>query len=743
MSLIVFMRHFKTIFLFLFLFLTLSSQHAQAVDPYIQDPSDPLNADLAALARAQGDYSQQSGYGQAPSTGYPQQTSQQYSQGYQPQQMQSQYPPSTMNAMGQSQYPQQQLQGSFPLTQMNSATQYPSATAGYYGATSAMSQQASMMRPQMPMPQQMLGAENISQRLGAMTVDEAVQIFDDVTSGTSSLTAIEDFNTTLQSMEKAFNQCNFSQTASSGGISTSTLVVKAIAAITKVMSVTNSTFDKVLRGLDRAVSTDPLQDQPTGLTATEKNAEQNQWIATAYMLAAAAANPTFRTGLASHTLSKSSNFFWREHVRVFSVQPVSLRTQTLTGEFIENPIEKAFIEKLFAVETLISSAHAIDVGTKEEIAFIQGTRLLTSIIVQPRFINASIGLQEFALWIFQKGIMKWLNNLSLSQGKHDELWIVGAEAFNIMYNAVVGPSVTPPTNLAAKGVNRANSIPTDHLMCNFGKGSFCQALQRTSLTQFTTDINKLADTFTKRKLSAGSQTGLLAKNDSELQLLMMCSEASEYLLSETTAPEAANLITYHFENGFRVNNRVVNWAEVSTCIGSLTGVILDRLMQKTGTTLVIPKIGGGYKSMRGDYVTTPVYQALNQGLSTIIAVSTKIQLIGTKISSIMPTLKKAKPSLEKYMRDRNDLKTFRPRISQFMNPGSYMQPTQFNPSGLPMAGSMQYPNTMRPAITPYGMQTSYPAQTGYAQQQVRQPAYGQPTYGQQPAYGQQYSSRGY
>ena len=134
------------------------------------------------------------------------------------------------------------------------------------------------------------------------------------------------------------------------------------------------------------------------------------------------------------------------------------------------------------------------------------------------------------------------------------------------------------------------------------------------------------------------QAGLLAKNDSELQLLMMYAEASEYLMQETTAAESANFITYHFESGFRFNNKMINWAEVSTSMGSLSGIILDRLYEKTGTSILgVESLAfkGGYKGRNGLYATTAIYQSLAQGFATLIDISTKNLAVGQKISSIM------------------------------------------------------------------------------------------------------------
>lgn len=689
------------------------------IDYYNPSAGDPLNQEMMELQNSMrpGTISGGANYGSQPQmyatgNGYPVQSMQpQYTQ-------QSTYGSPTLVGYQNPQYPQT---GVIPVAQYN---QQPSQYQGMqpvYAPNMAARPQIQYPSMQGGALQQPAGA-NISPNLGAMAVEQAAQIFDDVTNGTSLLDTPENFNATLQSVEKAFNQCNFAQTAATTEITTSALATKAIAAIKKIRSRIDTTWISMQRKLATNV-----------LAVTQDAEEQDKWIATGYMLAAAANNKSFRAAIASHTLTASSNFFWNTHWRVFSVQPVSLRIQNSAGIFKESPIEKAFIEKLFTVETLLSSAHATNVTLKEEGSFVQGVRLLTSVIIQPNFINGSIGLQEFALWLFQNGVVKWLKNLSPTTIRHEELWIVAAEAFNIMYSAAIGPNITPPPNISASGVNRANPLPSDHLMCDFGKGYFCKALQKTNLAQFSADIKKLSDLFTTHKVNEG-QAGLLAKNDSELQLLMMYAEASEYLMQETTAAESANFITYHFESGFRFNNKMINWAEVSTSMGSLSGIILDRLYEKTGTSILgVESLAfkGGYKGRNGLYATTAIYQSLAQGFATLIDISTKNLAVGQKISSIMRELKENNTKLKKYMMDRTDLKTWRSRLPRYAPVGNFVQQTQFNPSGLPQMGPVQYPNTMRqqPATfrAPTGMQTGYP------QQQMQRPA----------QYGQQYPVRTY
>jgi len=701
MSLIVFLRKLKFIALFGCCSLFFTQPLRGPVFPTTYDPNDPLAGSLASLNEAT--------YGATTAVpGYPVQG------GMYPQQMvmpnQMVMPgqvgmPVQMRTQGQVSY---QNQASYPGQMMNPGMQRP---IGYQQPINGM-----MPGQGMPMqggfPQQMQNNPTmIGQNIGEMSPDRAHSVFTDVTNGTSALSTLDDFNTTLQGLEQAFNQCNFKQIAGdASGLSTATLISHAIAAIRKVVETLTISWDSVQRLLAKAVATNALK------STTQSNQDaQNRWMATAYMLAAAANNKTFISALIGHTMSNDAKYFWDQHVKIMSVQPVCLRTQTSSGEFREDPREKALIDQLFQAETQLASAHAVTISQENEASFIAGVRAFTQVIIKPDFGNSSIGLQEFALWIFQNGVIKWLKDISISSGvaKHDELWIVAAEAFNIMYSARIGTYLQLPPSLAERGVNRGNSLATDHLIFDFSKGFFYSRLQNTGRAQFKTDFLALADYFTKRIMSVSKEAGLIAKNSHDFNTLLVSSEAASYIHSEATAPDAATLINY-FLTSAMFNNSRVSWAGITTGISSLPGVVLDRLYQKTSTTGTFKLLGSSRTSLTGDYTAASIYGALAQAFVTIIELSSKNRDATPKLAKMLPIMKKNKTSLQKYMKDRNDLKTIKTVTPVFtfpLNVGNQGNTPYANAASPTFAGVAPYAGPQRGYNQPqYGTQQGYGAQ---------------------------------
>ena len=569
-----------------------------------------------------------------------------------------------------------------------------------------------------------------------MTAEEAERVFEDIITEVSPLVSNEDFNTTLQQLEDVFNRCNFAKTADSStvGITTSTLVTKAAKAIEKIMSTINTSWDKFQRKIAKVVTSD--------LNATQNTSEQSKCIATAYMFAAAAHNKSFTNGLSGHTLSDIAKKFWESHSVVFSTQPVSRRVKTASGEWREDAGEKALIEDLFQAEQLINQAQD-KLGTidkAEEALFVQGTRKLSSILIKPAFARGSVGIQVFAFLIF-KGALKWLKSLGAAVARHDENWMVCAEAFNIIYSGYIGTDVSLPKDTSMYGANRPNGFGSDHIVFSSGKGSVSMSLQSTKLNRYAQDMKNIADTFTKRHNAIGGQASLVAKNQSDFLLLMMCSEACEYSMSETQAPETANLITYFFEKGFAFNNRLLDWNQISTTCACLTIVTLSRLVQRVATSRLTTMLGldKSRSSALGDYTASGIYHALDQAFVTILDAITRFPIVGIKLNPLLKTLKADKAELEKYMRVKDDLKGFKPRPRVFEQVRVTMQPLSAGMNGA-IAG-------MQPG---YGMQAARPgyptqvARPGYPMQSTRpgypmttaRPGYSQPARPGYTSYGQ-------
>lgn len=704
-----------------------------------------LAATMSRLDATSGQYMPSGGYPQAPmgyassggypqtSTGYPQTSAGYAASG-------SAYYPTPSSAMAGSGYGQPYSSGQpYPTgyattpqsgysTMPSAGYAQPYATTG--GMTTGYATTLGMAPGMAPRP---LGPSTSS---GLMSAEEAERVFDDIITEVSPLESNEDFNTTLQQLEDLFNRCNFARTTESStvGVTTTTLVTKAAKAIEKIMSTVNSSWDKFQRKIAKAVTSD--------LSATQNTSEQAKCIATAYMFAAAVHNKSFINGLAGHTLSDIAKKFWESLSTVFSTQPVSRRVKTASGEWREDAGEKALIEDLFQAEQLLNKAQD-KLGTidkSEEALFVQGTRKLSSILIKPAFARGSIGLQTFAFLIFKEGVLKWLKSLGAAVARHDELWIVGAEAFNIIYSGFVGTDITLPKDTSAFGANRPNGFASDHIVFSSGKGSVSMTLQSTKLNSYTQDMKNIADTFTKRHNAIGGQASLVAKNQSDFLVLMMCSEACEYSMSETQAPETANLMTYFFEKGFAFNNRLLDWNQISTTCGCLTIVTLSRLVQRVATSRLTTMLGldKSRSSALGDYTASGIYHALDQAFVTILDAITRFPIIGTKLNPLLKTLKTDKAELEKYMRAKSDLKGFKPRPRVFEQVRVTMQTLSSGMNGA-IAG-MQPAYGMQPARPGYPMQTARPgypmtsARPGYPMQTGR-PGYPQSARSGYTSYG--------
>jgi hypothetical protein len=440
------------------------------------------------------------------------------------------------------------------------------------------------------------------------------------------------------------------------------------------------------------------------------------------MLAAAEHNPSFKQGLTSHTVTASAKIFWQIHQQVFYVQPVCVRAQMPDGTFIENKAEKAFIDKLFQVEQMLTEARSVDVELIQERAFVRGTRMFSSLIIDPAFYATSVGLKTFAFLIFKDGILKWLDSLGGSERTHDELWIVAAEAFNLMHNAIVGAQLIRPASLNSFGVNRSNSFSTDHLLCTPTKGSLTFELQKTTLNLYTKELAAISNYFTKRTTDVASQAGFLAKNDSDLLLICLCAEACEYLMEESTAADCANLIGYFFEKGYLVNSRPVNWNSASNSIANFPCIVLDRLFQKTATSFlssvkIIGSKSGASSTFGGDYTADSVLQALYLNITIAIESAGKSAIFSSKATKSLRILGERKASLAK----NSKLKGFRLRPRIFAGSPAQMTMQPAIQMSRPMTGVQGYPQAspyaqQRPMMGMPATRTMYPQST-YPQQQ--------------------------
>ena len=539
-----------------------------------------------------------------------------------------------------------------------------------------------------------------------VTTTEAEASFDDAATIARFINK-DDFVAICLKLEKVFNGCNFSQNVAStdAGVSSATLMNKAVTGIQKIMDVLTPGYKNVTRKLTKKVSGSVIADAGSA-------EEEEKWSAMAYMLSAAEHNQSFKKELSSRSLAASAKIFWQTFQQVFSVQPVAFRKTTLAGTFIPDANEKAFIDKLFQIEDLLNQARAVDVEVREERVFVQAARQFSKIIIDPQFYISSVGLKMFAFQLFKEGILKWLFNIKgiSSEDSHDELWVVAAEAFNIMHNCIVGPQMTQALDLASFGVNRINKINTDHLLCSPAKGSLTFELQSITLGFYTKNLTAIMNYFTKRTTDVAGQAGFLAKNDSDMLLLHLSAEMAEYTMEESTAADAANLIGYFFEKGFRYNQRTVNWNSAQNSFASFPGIVLDRLYQKTATSKLssIKLIGNNSSSstMGSDYTSQGVLEALLQSLTTVIESSSRTPVIAQKTSKILAELKKRRTSLQK----NSKLKAFKLRPRVFMNPAGSDQMIK---TGMPMTPSASYGTTIRQPVLTTGtvMRTgSLPAQ---------------------------------
>jgi len=502
------------------------------------------------------------------------------------------------------------------------------------------------------------------QGLGSMGVQEANDLFIQIKEG-GEIPTNDDarFNESCQQLEDAFMRLDLTQiSAMSGdaGLSSATVAQNAVKAI-KVM------VNSIVNGWDmiqKAIADIALSE----LNATETTSNVNRWKTAGYMLAAAASNVSFRKELATQTLKDAAPTFWTAVDKVFSIQPVSLRRPDGTGRFIEVASEQELIQDLFRTTQQLTesiSKDGISEGS-EEAKFVAGTRAFTNIIIRPAFANGSIGLQIFAFRIFNEGILKRLKDFGLVTARHDELYCVTAEAFNIMYSGLIGPSMRPARKPA--GINRASGFGTDHITFNFSKGSMAQALRSTYLPKYDTNLKKIADTLIKRVSAVGKIGNMISKSASDLLVLMMCSEACEYIMNVSSAADAANLINYFYEKGFSFNNRYANWDELTPQGASWTIIVLNRLKQKTATSRLTTALGisGARNSLYGDYTVPDVYQGLQQAFTTIIAAKAKFPQVNTKTAQLAPILRNDNAELRKYMLAKKELKNLRARTPVFV-----------------------------------------------------------------------------
>jgi hypothetical protein len=600
--------------------------------------------------------------------------------------------------------------GSFSTMGMQQPTtyqgQYPQGQS--YGST-----QPNYLQTNQGYSSSMYGQTGIAPSI--VSTAEAESSFDDAAT-IPRLISKDDFITLCLRLEKVFNGCNFSQTvmSSDAGVSSATLMNKAVSGIQKIIAVLSPGYKNVTRKLTKKVSGDVIADAGSA-------EEEEKWIAMAYMLSAAEHNQSFKKELSSRSLAASAKIFWQTFQQVFSVQPVAFRKTTTSGTFVPDPNEKGFIDKLFQVEDLLNQARAADIEIREERLFVQATRQFSKIIIDPQFYISSVGLKMFAFLLFKEGILKWLFTIKAlsSEESHDELWVVAAEAFNIMHNCIVGPQMTQALDLGSFGVNRINKINTDHLLCSPAKGSLTFELQSITLGFYTRDLTTIMNYFTKRTTDVAKQSGFLAKNDSDMLLLHLSAEAAEYTMEESTAADAANLIAYFFEKGFRFNQRTVNWNSAQNSFASFPGIILDRLYQKTATSIFssIKVIGNNSSSstMGGDYTSKGVLEALLQSITTVIESSSKTPIIAQKTAKVLAELKSRKTALQK----NSKLKGFKLRPRAFLSaPGN--SPMMNN--GMRPVTSAGYGTTSRSPImtNSTGMRAGYSPMQQYSARQPQQ-----------------------
>ncbi len=520
-----------------------------------------------------------------------------------------------------------------------------------------------------------------------------------------------DFNDSCWQLEEAFNCCDFTRipAGAEADLSPTALAINAVKAIKVIMNSISTSWDAVQKALaEVAVSEDE---------ATQKTSNQIRWKNTAYMLAAAANNKSFRTQLATNTLKDSAPFFWKAFGKVFSVQPVSRRLKDVTGKFIEVEDEQRIIEALFRATQLLTKAKdSVGVIEKDEQAdFVQGTRMFTSIIIQPTFAYGSIGLQLFAYRIFNEGILKWIRSLGPIVNRRDELWIVAAEAFNVLYSGFIGTGMNTARQI--DGVMRGNCLGTDHIVFQFGKGSMAANLKGTYLVDYDKNLKAIADFFTKKQTTVGNLSGLVCKNLSDLLVLMMCGEACEYSMNETQAPSGADLIQYFYEKGFSFNNKYVNWKDVTSSVACMTMVTLDRLAQRTATTLRVKlPTANGYSSPTGGYTDDDVYLALNKAFVTMIAATSQFPDVGLKLKPIISLLQKDKKLIYNFMGREETLKNLRSftpkfetvRISMALLP---QRTTVFIPGGSYVIPAPRFQSSAvgYPTTSPYGQSSLAPS----------------------------------
>lgn len=528
------------------------------------------------------------------------------------------------------------------------------------------------------------------------------------------------FTSMCVQLESAFTYCNFSEvSAANSDITVASL--SAIAAKAAAIIVENITdgIDSIQKNIADIILSETQ--------AVKKTSRQDRWKSAGWMLAAAAANTSFRRSLATDSSEthgdNPATAFWKAFSKVFSIQPVSRRmempTPRGTVEWREVPEELGIISDLFkAARRLNAARNTGDLTKKEEENFVLGTRAFSKILTLSTFANGSIGLQQFAFRIFNEYIYGWLEDRSGPAKLRHEYWIVAAEAFNLMYSGIIGSAYIFPRNINIG----SNHFASDHIDFKSENGTMSMNLKNTYLTNYEDRLKKIADTFTMHFSRIGVFKGffesvkpvnLIAQNESDLLVLMLCSEACEYTMNKTQAPNCANLIGYFFEKGFSFNNKVVNWSTVSSGAACLTIITLNRLLQKTATSLAGNAVG--------DYNSVPLYQGLLYAHAAINVASDRFPTTVQKaLSPMLPQLQKDKAQLQKYMSSRNALKKIRaPEIVLTTAEQNGVRPIIRPMISAPIAGYAPQPYPAGYTAAGYGARPGYPA-TGY------QASYGAP-----------------
>ena len=550
-------------------------------------------------------------------------------------------------------------QGSYPPTAPGYATTSPAyGTTTYGSGASYGATQTGIMLPTTQPPLFPGGSGPMATRKtfgstsARTTYDLCTQAIDQKSLLKSTDAVFNDF---CLKLESAFTYCNFSEVSQANSEITpaSLATIAAKAAVVIVKSITDG-IDSIQKNIMDIVVSET--------EAVKKTSSQSRWKSAGWMLAAAANNRSFRASLATDSSETNKDNpatdFWKAFGKVFSIQPVSRRVEMPTPrgtmQWKEVQEEQATISDLFkAARRLNSARNTGKISTTEATDFVLGTRAFSKILTQSSFANGSIGLQQFAFRIFKEGIYNWLKDRSGAASLRHEFWIVAAEAFNLMYSAEIDQSYIFPRNINIGG----NHFASDHIMFRQENGSMSYNLKNTYLTDYEKSLKEIADTFTTHFSKIGLFKGpfesvkpvdLIAQNDSDLSVLMLCSEACEYSMNISQAPNTAKLITYFYGKGFSFNNKVVDWNVLTSGSACLTILTLNRLLQRTTTSIL--------GSAAGDYNSVQLYQALQEAYATINVACDRFPAVQKALAPMLPQLQEDKTKLQKYMSSKSSLK---------------------------------------------------------------------------------------